>query len=319
MVSVDDPSVHQLRLLLALAEELHFGRAAARLYLTQPALSQQIRSLERRLGVKLFARTSRQVEVTPIGQALLPLVKNVVDATDHLRNAVHDSVRGEYVLNLGLSDCSAPLASTHRVLETLTALHPGLELRMRVVDLVEQVRDLQEGRLDAAFVYLPAPDGLRIQPLTTEPRVACLASTDPLAQQPSLELADLADRPTVSLTSEVPRATREFWAADPRPGNVPIRYTSHHVTRVESLLSAVSFDQAVAFLPAVAAELYPRPDIRYVPVRDLPYCTFGVVWLDSEQECRQVAALEQICRQLHAKGLPHGTIRYGAPDPDAAW
>lgn len=310
MVGVDDPTVHQLRSVLTLAEELHFGRAAARLYLTQPALSQQIRTLEHRLGVQLFTRTSRRVTVTPLGHALLPLVKNVIEATDELRSAADRSPAGSdgLRLRLGLTDCAAALAATRRVIATLTTLHPGLELDLRVVDLVEQAKALAAGQIDAAFVYLPVPDGFHTQPLTTESRVACVSAADPLAQRSSVTLADLANHAMVSLTPEVAEEGRAFWAVDPRPDGTPVRYTDHYVKRVESLLSAVSFDGAIAFLPAVAADLYPRPDIRYLPVHDLVPCTFGVVWATADHTCPHIAVLEDVCRRLRDQGLPSGTL-----------
>ncbi|MFF2808824.1 LysR family transcriptional regulator [Streptomyces sp. NPDC058000] len=308
MAGADDPTVQQLRSLLTLAEELHFGRAAARLYLTQPALSLQIRALERRLGVQLFARTSRRVEVTPVGRALLPLVRNVVGATDELRDAALSSSTGGdgLRLRLGLTDCATALASTRRVIAALTTLHLGLEIDFRVVDLVEQATGLTTGQIDAAFVYLPVPEDFHAQPLTTEARVVCLSSTDPLAQRSSVCLADLSDLPMVGLTPEVSRAGRDFWAVDPRPDGTPVRYTEHKVSRVESLLSAVSFDGARAFLPAVAAELYPRPDIRYLPVADLVPCTFAVAWPSAGRDAPQIALLEEVCRNLCDEGLPAG-------------
>ncbi|MFJ9408793.1 LysR family transcriptional regulator [Streptomyces sp. NPDC101393] len=314
MVGVDDPTVHQLRSLLTLAEELHFGRAAARLYLTQPALSQQIRNLEHRLGVKLFTRTSRRVEVTPMGHALLPLVKNAVGATDELRDAARSSFAGKdgQTLRLGLTDCAAALASTRRVIAALTTLYPGLELDFRVVDLVEQATALAAGQIDAAFVYLPVPEGFHVQPLTTEPRVVCISASDPLAQRSSVQLAELADHAVAGLTPEVSLAGREFWAIDPRPDGSPVRYTDHHVSRVESLLSAVSFDGAIAFLPAAAAELYPRPDVRYLPVDDLAPCTFGVVWPVSDHGNPSIVALEDVCRRLRDQSPPTDA----APGPE---
>ncbi|MGW1838305.1 LysR family transcriptional regulator [Streptomyces sp. BBFR2] len=327
MAGVYDPTVQQLRSLLTLAEELHFGRAAARLYLTQPALSLQIRTLERRLGVRLFARTSRRVEVTPVGRALLPLVRNIVGATDELRDAALSSAAAGDTLRLrvGLTDCATALAPTRRVIAALTALYPGLEIDLRVVDLVEQATGLATGRIDAAFVYLPVDDGFHVHPLTTEPRVACLSSADPLAGRASLTLADLADRPMVSLTPETSRTGRAFWAADPRPDGAPVRYTDHHVTRVESLLSAVSFDGACAFLPAVAAELYPRPDVRYLPVTDLVPCTFGLARPAADHDTPRSALLERACRRACEEAPPSDALpapdhrpRPAAPDaPDA--
>ncbi|MEU5301158.1 LysR family transcriptional regulator [Streptomyces noursei] len=321
MAGVYDPSVQQLRSLLTLAEELHFGRAAARLYLTQPALSLQIRTLERRLGVRLFTRTSRRVEVTPVGRALLPLVRNIVGATDELRDAALSSLAegGGLRLRVGLTDCATALGATRRVIAGLTTRHPALEIDFRVVDLVEQVTGLATGRIDAAFVYLPVAEDFHIQPLTTEARVACLSSTDPLSQRSSVCLADLADRPMVSLTPQVPRAVRDFWSVDPRPDGVPVRYTAHEVSRVESLLSAVSFDGARAFLPAVAAELYPRPDVRYLPVTDLPPCTFAIAWPEADRDAPHLALLADVCRTLHDEGLSTDPPAPGPrTDPDAS-
>ncbi|MFH9674283.1 LysR family transcriptional regulator [Streptomyces sp. NPDC017405] len=322
MLVTDDPAVHQLRSLLTLAEELHFGRAAARLYLTQPALSQQIRTLERRLGVQLFARTSRRVQLTPLGQALLPLVRNVVGAADELRHAARQPSDDKHglVLRVGLTDCAAALGATRRVIATLTTLHPGLEVDFQVLDLVEQATALSVGKVDAAFAYLPVPDGFCAEPLTTEPRVVCLSATDPLAGLATLRLADLAGRPMVSLAPGVSSVERRFWAMDPRPDGSRVRYSDHHVSRVESLLSAVSFDGAVAFLPAVAAELFPRPDIRYRTVADLAPCTFGVVWPERDGgDCRGIRALVDVCRRLRDQGgLPPGTMRQPEEEPSAA-
>jgi DNA-binding transcriptional LysR family regulator len=320
MIGVDDPAVHQLRSLLTLAEELHFGRAAARLYLTQPALSQQIRTLERRLGVQLFTRTSRKVYLTPLGQALLPLVRNVVDAADELRDAArHSSSEGDgLVLRLGLADCAAALAATRQVIAALTTVHPGLEVDFQVLDLVEQATALAAGKIDAAFGYLPVPDGLHAEPLTTEPRLVCLPASDPLADKPTLRLADLGDRPMVGMAPEVSSLERGFWAMDPRPNGARVRYTDHQVTRVEALLSAVSFDDAIAFLPAVAAELFPRPDVRYRPVVDLVPCTFGVIWPEADREKPNIRLLADICRRLRDQGLPPGMMRRLAEPPSPA-
>ncbi|WP_137992767.1 LysR family transcriptional regulator [Streptomyces vilmorinianum] len=310
---MEDPTVHQLRLLLTLAEELHFKRAASKLYLSQPALSQQIRSLEQRLGVQFFTRTSRSVELTPTGQALLPLVRKVVNATEHLRNAASRSALGDTRLRLGVCENVAALEATRSVLGALSALYPCMGPEIHVLDFVEQMTALENGTIDAAFAYLPVPEGMHSQPLTTEPRVVCVASSDPLATRSSVTLADLAGYPVVSLASQMFQEGRDFWAADPRPDGTPVNYTSHHVTRFESLLSMASFGGAIAFVPSAAARLYPRPDIRYLPVRDLPDCTLGVVWPTVHRDKPQITALEDICRQLHRTGLPTGDAQNLTP------
>ncbi|MFI8521931.1 LysR family transcriptional regulator [Streptomyces sp. NPDC085481] len=309
MLAMEDPTLHQLRLLLTLAEELHFKRAASKLYLTQPALSQQIRSLEQRLGVQFFARTSRRVELTATGKALLPLVKQVVDATENLRNAASRSAIGDTRLRLGVCENVAPLEATRSVLGAISGLYPCLGPEIHVFDFAEQMTALENGKIDAAFVYLPVPEGLHSEPLTTEPRLVAVASSDPLARRSSVSLADLADIPVVSLASDMFKAGRDFWAADPRPDGSAVRYTDHHVSRFESLLSMASFGGAIAFVPSVAARLYPRPDLRYLQVRDLPDCTLGVVWPATDHAKPHITALRDIARQVHSQAVLAGSVQ----------
>jgi DNA-binding transcriptional LysR family regulator len=299
MISGEDPTAHQLRLLLTLAEELHFGRAASRLYLTQPALSQQIRSLEQRLGVKLFTRTSRRVELTETGHELLPLVKNVVDAADALRAAAVRSTTGTSRLRLGVCESFGSLAATRAVIAEVAASRPDLGPDVLVADsFLEQLTMLKEGAIDAAFVYLPVPEGLHSQPLTVEPRLVCVSAADPLARRSSVRLADLADHPVVGLAPETFPAGRGFWAVDPRPDGSAVRYTTHQVARLESLLSTVALGGPIAFVPSTAAELYPRQDLSYLPVDDLPGCEFGVAWYSTDHYKSHLSALDEVTRRF---------------------
>jgi DNA-binding transcriptional LysR family regulator len=295
MIKGDEPTARQLQLLLTLAEELHFGRAAARLYLTQPALSQQIRALEQKLGVQLFERTSRRVELTDTGAALLPLARSVVEATDELGRVAHASAR-EGRLQLGVCESFGALDATRSVIATISAQFPDLGPDVQVVDVfIDQVSELRDGQIDAAFVHFPVPDDLCAEPLFSEPRVACVADSDPLAQRTSVRLADLAEYPVISTTPKTFRAGREFWAADPRPDGKPVRYSTHQVARFESLLSTVALGGATAFVPAASAQLYSRPDIRYLTVEDLPGCTFGVAWRAADHDKPKIVALRKAC------------------------
>ncbi|HEY0165618.1 MAG TPA: LysR family transcriptional regulator [Jatrophihabitans sp.] len=299
MKSGDDPTGHQLRLLLVLAEELHFGRAANRLYLTQPALSQQIRSLEQRLGVQLFTRTSRQVELTKHGQELLPYVKDAVDAGHALRHAAHRAAAGSGKLRLGVCESFGALPVTRKVIAAVTAQHPELGPEVHVADdVVEQFAMLSEGEIDAAFVHLPAPEGMHDQVLTTEPRLACVAVSDPLAARDVVSLAELSHHLIVSLVSEEFPVRRGFWSGDPWPDGTTVRYSDQQVTRFETLLSTVSLGGAIAFVPASAATLYPRPDVRYLPVEDLQECAYGVVWHSADHDKPKILALAEVSRQV---------------------
>lgn len=216
-----DPTIHQLRLLLVLAEELHFKNAADKLFLTQSALSQQIRSLEHRLGVTLFTRTSRRVEMTPTGTALLPLAEKVVNATENLRLAASRSAIGDTRLRLGVCENVAALEPTRNVLGAISSLYPCLGPEIHVFDFAEQMIALENGKIDAAFAYMPVPSGLDSYPLASEPRLVCVCSSDPLATRSSVTLADLAGHPVVSLAPEMFQEGRDYWAADPRPDGSP--------------------------------------------------------------------------------------------------
>jgi DNA-binding transcriptional LysR family regulator len=157
---------------------------------------------------------------------------------------------------------------------------------------------LKEGAIDAAFVYLPVPEGLHSQPLTVEPRLVCVSAADPLARRSSVRLADLADHPVVGLAPETFPAGRGFWAVDPRPDGSAVRYTTHQVARLESLLSTVALGGPIAFVPSTAAELYPRQDLSYLPVDDLPGCEFGVVWYSTDHYKSHLSALDEVTRRF---------------------
>ncbi|WP_416564660.1 LysR family transcriptional regulator [Nocardia testacea] len=271
----DDPTPHQLRLLLTLAEELHFGRAARRLYLTQPALSQQIRALEDRLRVRVFQRTSRHVELTEAGRELLPYARRVVTAADDLRRAAYHLTTGDDTLRIGVCESFGSLPEIRAVLDAFADPRP----QVRVLDtFTAQLTALERGEIDAAFVHLPVPAGLHAQPLVVEPRLACLSATDPLAARATLCLADLAEHPVAEMTPSTFPEGRAFWTAAPRPDGARVRLAGSHGRTVESLLSTVALTRAVAFVPATAARLYPRPDLAYIPVTDLSPCTFALVW-----------------------------------------
>ncbi|MFG1791888.1 LysR family transcriptional regulator [Nocardia sp. NPDC049149] len=279
LAGIDDPTAHQLRLLLTLAEELHFGRAASKLHLTQPALSQQIRSLEDRLGVELFHRTSRRVELTAAGQAVLVAARNVVDAADYLRNIVRRMTSGSERLRLGVCESFAAVPPARGVIAALTDPNPVPGPDVRVLDrLTDLLSALESGEIDAAFTHLPVPEHLHSEPLSIEPRMVCVSSDDPLAGRTSVCLADLADHRVISLVPPTFRAGHDFWAANPRPDGTPVRFAAHQGSSFQSVLSTVSLGGVIVFVPAVTATLYPRPDLHYLHVEDLTECTFGVVW-----------------------------------------
>ncbi|MET9393631.1 LysR family transcriptional regulator [Streptomyces sp. NPDC006624] len=313
-----DPTTHLLRLFLTVADELHFGRAAARLYITQSALSRQIRTLEQHLGVALLERDSRTVSLTPAGQDLLPRCRAALDAMSQLQRAAASHRRrvgGHLVLGFIGAEASMPYA--HAVLTELRGRHPDITLTVRSLGLGEQFRALGRGEVDAAFLWPPLPAGLQSLGLSTEPRVVCLSADDPLAcpsRRSPLRLARLARYPVVDVPEGVPRVWRDHWAVNPRPDGTAVRF-GPVVDDIEATLHAVARGQAIAFVPAAFRRLYPRPGVSYADVADLPPSTTALVWSPARRDLPVVTALRRVAHDVARAQVPASA---GAPTRSSA-
>ncbi|MFE6365955.1 LysR family transcriptional regulator [Streptomyces sp. NPDC057806] len=288
-----EPSIHQLRLFLTLSEELHFGRTAERLFISQSALSQQIRDLEKRWQVRLFERTSRAVRLTTSGYALLLEARAAVEATDRLRSAA-DAQRRQLSgqLAVGSIGAEAAMPRTRAVLQALHNRHPRITVQLSSLNIADHMADLIQQKIDVMFLRPPVPDGIEVHHLATEPRVACLPVDAPLAASPQIALAQLSGYPVITFPPQTPKVWREFWAVDPRPDGSPVRY-GPVVSDVEALLHAVASGQAMSFLPAAARDFFPRPGIRFVDVVGLSPSTSALAWLSRRRDEPAIAAIRQ--------------------------
>lgn len=291
-----EPSSHQLRLFLILVQERHFGRAAARMFMTQPAFSQQIRALEERLGVRLVDRTSHSAELTEAGMNLLPDIQAVIEAVDRLRrnSDLHARQIGGH-LTLGSIGAESAMPYTEAILTELHRRHPQITVELRALDLVEQTEALMTGDVDAAFLRIPVPPHFQTLQLATEPRVVCLPADDPLAAQSQLTLAQLAGHLVADVPQGAPREWWDDWTVNPRPDGTQVRY-GPVAADIEAILLAVARGQAIAFLPAAARRLYPRPGVAYRDVTDLAHSTAVLVWLPKNRDRLTVAALRAAAR-----------------------
>ena len=181
-----------LRPFVVLAEELHFGRAAQRLHVTQPALSQQVKRLEEQLGVGLFARTRARVEPTEAGEALLGPARAAVDAaaeTERVAAELAGAERGR--LRIGISPGTHELAQ--RVLAELRARRPGLTLEAKQDNSGLLCADVAAGGLDVAIAFEPEPlDDAVCEEISREPAVVAVAAGHPLARRDTVALRELA-------------------------------------------------------------------------------------------------------------------------------
>src|SRR5580698_8064466 len=175
-----------LRYFVTVAEELHFTRAAERLYLSQPALSKQIRMLERQLGAQLFERDRRHVTLTPVGAALLPHARRVLAEWDQAWQAA-EQARAEQraSLHVGMSTSPARGGMLPAIRSRFTALHPGATVTLREVGWEDPTAGLASEQADVAFVWLPIPDPGRYRwvVVATEPRLVAMPADGPLARR----------------------------------------------------------------------------------------------------------------------------------------
>ncbi|MET9158495.1 LysR family transcriptional regulator [Streptomyces parvulus] len=298
-----EPSIHQLRLFLTLNEELHFGRAAARLFITQPALSQQIRELEKRLGVGVVERSGRTLRLTEAGQALLPEARAAIGAVDRLRRVADAQVRqASGRLVVGTMGAEASMKHTRSVLGLLRDRHPGMSVQLVNLGFGDHLAALAQQEADVVFLRPPVTDDIEVHHLATEPRVACVAADHPLAAQPALTVAHFSGVPVVDMPRQVPRLWWDFWAVDPRPDGSRVRY-GPVVTDMESLLHTVAAGDAMCFLPAAAREYFARPGVTYVDVADLAPSTSALAWLRARRNEATVRAVRHAAREAMTRDV----------------
>ncbi|MDT7723708.1 MAG: hypothetical protein QOI21_284 [Actinomycetota bacterium] len=238
----------QLEYFVAVAEESHFTRAAQRMHVAQSGLSASIRALEKELGASLFRRSTRQVQLTGAGEALLVEARRALSATSAGRDAVaavQGLMRGS--LAIGSLQC---LYSLHlpTVLRDFLTVHPELDVRLQHGGSTELVEQVRAGRLDVAFVSKPArcPDGVRIEPLGSEPLVLACALDHPFAGRDAVKPVELADERFVDFHPGW--GTRDLADAVLAEAGVH-RKVALEITDVHSLLELVIFGLGVAMVP----------------------------------------------------------------------
>lgn len=234
---------------------MHFSHAADQLHIAQPALSRQIRALERDLGAELFTRDRHGVALTDAGKQLLADAGPLLATADAIRHRVTMAATGSHRLVVGFR-AGIPVIPAARAFE---ARHPEVVVDVRRIEWDDQAAMLIDGRIDVAFVRLPIDEaGLRVTPLYTEPRVVVLPSSHRLAGKEEVMEADLAGEPLV-------------WHADPntQPTRRPHPNAGYLVRGVDETLEHVASGRGISFLARSASVFYSHPDVVYVPVPDL--------------------------------------------------
>jgi len=298
--------LRQLRYFVAVAEELHFTRAASRLHLAQSALSAQIVALEREIGAPLLTRSNRRVALTAVGAALLPQARELLaDADRVLAEARAHAQREADTLTVGCLG-AVPGELLSAVLRELAQARPGACVEVHAFDFAQIQDSLTEARADVAFLYLPYEEErqgeVEVIPLVDEPRVVLMAASHPLAARATVTPADLAEETFISHSAAVPTIWRDFWLLCGELGRRP-RVHPHTADTLEEWLHLIAQGEGIDTAPTLISRYYPWPGIRFVPLVDAAPATLAVVRRRSATGEPLVDAFVELARTVSAREL----------------
>src|SRR5215207_4300604 len=258
--------LRQLRYFVAVAEELHFRRAAERLYVAQPAVSEQVRKLEAELGVRLFDRTNRRVEMTTAGTALLDEARRVLRHADIAQRAArnaHERAGGR--MRIGYLPDSLP-ASVPRALGQMSTSLPGVDVAMETGSAARLIQRVRDDELDAVVTGLPAATaGLLVTSLGRQGAVVAVPATDGRSAAAAVSLRRLAPQRIVTMPRDANPAFHDTILSLCRDAAIAPDLHEAPEPRIESVLLAVASGTGPAVLPAAVADRYSVPGIRFVP------------------------------------------------------
>ena len=274
--------LRQLRYFVTVAEELHFGRAAARLHMTQPPLSQAIAALEELLEAPLFVRNRRTVELAPAGSALLPEARRLLAEADALPALARRAAAGEAGRLALAFVTSADYSVLPPFLRRYSERYPAVHLNLLEATSDVQVEELLRGRVDAGLLIPPLPDKaegeLDYMKVLEEPLILCApAGLEALTNQAPVHLQDLPRLPLIIFPREISPALHDailscFRAAGITPtiGQLAIQ--------MQTIVSLVSSGMGLALVPQSVSNLM-RPGVEYRALADsTPLVETGIAW-----------------------------------------
>lgn len=278
--------LRDIEIFLTLAEELHFGRTAERLHVSQARVSQAIKQQERRIGAALFERTSRTVTLTPVGRRLrddLQQAYDLIHAGLARATAAGQGVRG----TLRVGAMGALGNELRPVIDAFCARHPDCDVELTEFHFSDPFARLRAGEADLQLMWLPIqePD-LSVSPVVlTESRVLAVAEGSDLAARGSVSLEDLAGRPVLD------HGTRalDYWVEAMVPKRTPsgrLIPRGPHAQTFHEILAHVAAGQMVCPLNAHVDWYYTYPGITYLPIHDAPTTEWVLVWAAGNQSTR---------------------------------
>jgi DNA-binding transcriptional LysR family regulator len=308
---LDALELRQLRHFLAVADALSFTRAAGELHLAQQALSASIRRLEDQLGVALFVRSTRKVELTPAGAVLVEGARAVVAAASEALQQVRLVAEGRSGrLVVGFSTAAGGVGIVRESIRTFAEVSPDVDIRTIEHDFSDPSAGLADGRVQVAFIFGPPPvEGLASLTLLEEPRLLAVRPEHPLASRSSVTSDDLRGLPWLQVPA--PRGPwSDFWF--PRAGDEPhgplIRTADEWVTAIEA-------GRGFAFTMPAVMRNFATARVAVVPVADLPPATVLLAWPSMNTDPLASAFVASTRAVATAAGRGRRGGAYGVPRP----
>ncbi len=271
-----DVHLRDLRYFVAVAEELHFTRAAERLFVSQPALSRQIAKLETDLRVTLLERDRRSVSLTPAGQALLGDARQLLADWDTARRHVGDAAAAsEAVLRIGMQT-SIGRGILTRLIDGLAERRPGWTVQLDQVSWDDPTAGLADQTNDVALCWLPIVDHEANESvaLRTEPILLAIVEDHRLADRDAVAFDDIVDLPLIALPASA-GPLRDHWLAQGRRQRpAPVAAVA---STADETMEAVAAGIGAVLISAGNAPIYDRPGITFVPITDLEPSTLALV------------------------------------------
>jgi DNA-binding transcriptional LysR family regulator len=270
--------LRHLRYFLAVAEELHFGRAALRLGIAQPPLSQQIRKLEQELRVELFHRTKRRVALTDAGRTLLDEARTILLQTERAAQAAQRSQRGEMG---GLAVAFVPWAEfvfLPAIVRTFGKQHPNVQLQALELNALDQIQALREDRIQVGILRPPVHDrSLAIERVFTERLVVAFAEGHRLEAFERVPVRVLADEPHIFVRRQRVPVYHDLVMRFCRDHGFTVRIR-HEVEHPFSVLTLVAAGLGISLVPASAVS-NERGGVRHRPLHPAgPAVELAVAW-----------------------------------------
>ncbi|WP_158781367.1 LysR family transcriptional regulator [Pantoea sp. BAV 3049] len=290
--------LRHLRYFIAVAEEMHFGRAAQRLNISQPPLSQQIQMLEQQIGARLFARTNRSVQLTAAGAQFLvdarQIMQNVATAADKAAR-LHRGEEGE--LRIGFTSSAPFITAVSDALFTFRQRYPGVHIRMQEINTRQQIEPLNEGRLNLGVMRnTPLPETLDHQLMLREPLCAVVHHAHRLAQRDTISITDLDGEPFVFFDPQVGTALYSETLMLLQRYNISPAI-AQEVGEAMTILGLVATGLGVSILPASFRRARLK-EVSWIPLQEED--AWSEVWLVWSNR-REVSAVMKHMKNLLLK------------------